>query len=71
MEKILISSETIKLSQLLKLLGLINTGGEAKYFLLKNEVFINTILCSSRNKLLKNGDILSVFNKDYLITVKK
>ncbi len=38
---IFITTEYIKLGQLIKLLGLINNGSEAKFFLFNNEIKVN------------------------------
>ncbi len=40
-QTIFITTEYIKLGQLIKLLGLINNGSEAKFFLLDNEIKVN------------------------------
>ena len=41
MKKVEIYTEYIKLEQFLKLADVVSTGGEAKLFLLTNEIFVN------------------------------
>jgi len=68
MEIIKIDTEFITLSQLLKIVGLINTGGQAKYFLLENEVLLNNELESRRGKKLYNKDHIKIGNLEFIIS---
>lgn len=62
MKKIKIKSgeDFITLGQLLKVAGIIQTGGEAKYFLSKNEVTVNDQSESRRGKKLREGDQIKI-----------
>lgn len=51
-----ISTEYITLGQLLKEVGVIDTGGMAKWFLAEHEVFVNDELENRRGKKLYPGD---------------
>ena len=68
MEIIKIDTEFITLSQLLKIVGLIDTGGQAKYFLLENEVLLNNELESRRGKKLYNNDHIKIGNLEFIIS---
>lgn len=50
----------ITLGQLLKLEGIIQTGGEAKYFLSSTEVYVNGDHEMRRGKKLRDGDRIRV-----------
>lgn len=56
MEKIKISGEYIKLDSLLKLAGLVYTGGQAKMEILDGRVKVNGEVCLMRGKKLRMGD---------------
>ena len=56
MEKILIKTEFIKLDSLLKLAGLVETGGEAKLLIQEGQVKVNGEVCTMRGKKLRPGD---------------
>ena len=56
MEKILIHTEFIKLDSLLKLAGLVETGGEAKLLIQNGQVEVNGEVCTMRGKKLRPGD---------------
>lgn len=68
MEIIKIDTEFITLSQLLKIVGLIDTGGQAKYFLLENEVLLNNELESRRGKKLYHKDHIKIGNLEFIIS---
>lgn len=61
--KIKINSSFIKLDQLLKLAGLVQTGGQAKIIILDNQVKVNQEICFSRGKKIYNKDIVEYNNK--------
>ena len=50
----------ITLNVLLKLTNIISTGGEAKYYLANNEVYVNDILENRRGRKLYKGDVVKV-----------
>ena len=60
MEKILIHTEYIKLDSLLKLAGLVETGGEAKLFIQNGQVQVNGEACTMRGKKLRAGDTVTL-----------
>ncbi|MFW5888922.1 MAG: S4 domain-containing protein YaaA [Bacillota bacterium] len=67
MEEINIKSEYITLGQLLKLISLVSSGGEVKFFLKNNKVLVNDELEKRRGKKLYPDDKITVLNEDYLI----
>lgn len=56
MQTIEITTEYIKLDSLLKLAGMVGTGGEAKMRIQNGEVLVNGEACTMRGKKLRNGD---------------
>ena len=48
----------IKLDQLLKLSGVVKTGGEVKNIILNKEIKVNDEICLSRGKKLYNLDVI-------------
>ena len=56
----------ITLNVLLKITGLISTGGEAKIYLANNEVFVNGELENRRGRKLYRNDVIKA-NKDEFI----
>ncbi len=60
MEKILIHTEFIKLDSLLKLAGLVETGGEAKLLIQNGQVEVNGEVCSMRGRKLRAGDSVTL-----------
>ena len=60
MEKILIHTEYIKLDSLLKLAGLVETGGEAKLLIQNGQVLVNGEVCAMRGKKLRAGDTVTL-----------
>lgn len=59
MTTVTITTEYIKLQDLLKLASLVSTGGEAKLRILDGEVSVNGEVCIMRGKKLRPGDIVS------------
>lgn len=60
MEKIVIESEFITITQFLKITNYISSGGEAKYFLFDNEVFLNKHLVTQRGRKLYHNDQIKI-----------
>ena len=56
METITITTEYIKLQDLLKLAGVVYTGGEAKVLIQEGAVIVNGEVCTQRGKKLRPGD---------------
>ena len=65
METIPITTEFIKLQDLLKLASLVGTGGEAKVLILDGQVSVNGETCLQRGKKIRPGDVISFRGKDY------
>lgn len=55
-----VSTEFITLGQLLKEVGIIDTGGMAKWFLSEHEVYLNNELENRRGKKLYHGDVITI-----------
>lgn len=62
MEKqvIFIDTEFIKLQDLLKFAGLVETGGQAKILIQDGYVTVNGKICTMRGKKIRNGDIVTL-----------
>lgn len=65
MTEITITTEFIKLQDLLKLANLVGTGGEAKIVIQEGEVFVNGEVCTMRGKKIRPGDTV-VYNGEEL-----
>ena len=62
MEKqiIFIDTEFIKLQDLLKFAGLVETGGQAKILIQDGYVTVNGEICTMRGRKIRNGDIVTL-----------
>ena len=60
MQTILIHTDFIKLEQLLKFAGLVETGGEAKLLIQQGQVQVNGEVCTMRGKKLRGGDTVTL-----------
>ena len=58
----------IQLNQLLKLLGLVDTGGEANQRIVDGEVLVNNVIEYQKRKKLRSGDVIFFDKKK--ITIK-
>lgn len=67
MKEIFINTEYIKLDQFLKLSDIIGSGGEARFFIARNEIFINNEKEDRRGRKLRAGDIVKIKNNSYRI----
>lgn len=67
MENIKIDTEFIKLSQLMKMASLVQSGGEAKQFILDGLVIVNGEVCTQRGKKLYKDDIIEFDQQQYVI----
>ncbi len=56
MEKVKISTEFIKLDQLLKFSGIAESGSDAKDMILDGIVSVNGEICTMRGKKIRPGD---------------
>jgi len=57
----------IQLNQLLKLLGLVDTGGEANQRIVDGEVLVNNEIEYQKRKKLRSGDVILFDKKKILI----
>jgi ribosome-associated protein len=60
-------SETIKLDQFLKWIGVVQTGGEAKQLIREGEVEVNGQMELRRGRKLVEGDRVSVSGEIYVL----
>ena len=65
MEEIAITTEFIRLDSLLKLTGLVDTGGQAKMMIQDGQVKVNGEVCPMRGKKLYPGDQVSLLGKEF------
>ncbi|MBK5244054.1 MAG: RNA-binding S4 domain-containing protein [Eubacteriaceae bacterium] len=63
MQIIEITTEYIKMDQLIKFAGIVANGSDAKLMIADGLVRINGDLCTQRGKKIRNGDIIEV--KDF------
>ncbi len=59
MKTITITTEFIKLQDLLKFANLVETGGEAKELIQSGEVQVNGETCTMRGKKIRPGDVVA------------
>ena len=64
MKTIKITTEYIKLEQLLKLAGYVQTGGEAKQFIIASTIMVDGIPTISRGKKIYPGSIVTIGDED-------
>lgn len=58
MKKVTITTEFIKLQDLLKFADMVSTGGEAKIVILDEQVKVNSEICTMRGKKIRPGDVV-------------
>ena len=58
MREIVITTEFVKLQDLLKLAGLVETGGEAKERIQAGEARVTGETCDQRGKKIRPGDVV-------------
>ena len=58
METITITTEYIKLQDLLKVAAAVDTGGEAKLVVQEGDVTVNGQVCTMRGKKIRPGDVV-------------
>ncbi|MBU5257163.1 RNA-binding S4 domain-containing protein [Tissierella praeacuta] len=63
MKEILIDTDYIKLDQFLKLVGLVQTGGQAKIIIDEGNIIVNDEVAFQRGKKIRKNDIVKI--KDY------
>ena len=67
MTNVKITTEYIRLDDLLKLMGEASTGGHAKFLIKGGEVSVNGEICLMRGKKLRAGDMVEYNNKTFLV----
>lgn len=70
METVKITTEYIKLDQLLKFAGIAMTGADAKDMILSEIVSVNGEICTMRGKKIRPGDEVSVEFEDGIAQIK-
>jgi ribosome-associated protein len=68
LRKVPIRSETIRLGQLLKLVGAIDSGSQAKAFLAVSDVLVNEEHEARRGRQLHVGDTVRVGDQQLLVS---
>ena len=71
MTEITITTEFIKLQDLLKLANLVGTGGEAKIVIQEGEVCVNGEVCTMRGKKLHPGDEVTFLHNTWRVTEER
>ena len=66
-ERVRIETEYIKLQDLLKFAGAVETGGEAKERIQAGEVKVNGEVCTMRGKKLRPGDVAELDGKGFVV----
>lgn len=66
--EITITTEYIKLQDLLKFASLVGTGGEAKVLIQEGAVSVNDEVCTQRGKKIRPGDEVQI--ADIVLTVR-
>ena len=67
MKTVIITTEFIKLQDLLKFANLVETGGEAKERIQAGEAAVNGAPCPQRGKKLRPGDVVSFGGQEYAL----
>lgn len=68
MTDITITTEFIKLQDLLKLANLVGTGGEAKIVIQNGDVSVNGEVCAMRGKKIRPGDTVAFDGKELTVS---
>ena len=68
MKKITITTEFIKLQDLLKVASLVSTGGEAKIVIQEGEVRVNGETCTQRGRKIRPGDLVIYQGKEISVS---
>lgn len=58
MKEIKITTEFIKLDQLMKFTSMVQSGGEAKILIAQGLVLVNDEICTQRGKKIRSGDFI-------------
>ena len=63
-----ITTEFIKLDQLLKFSGAVVIGSEAKELIFDGKVSVNGEICTMRGKKIRSGDVVNVMGQDISVS---
>ena len=67
METIVITTEFIKLQDLMKFGNMVSTGGEAKMMILDGQVKVDGEVCFMRGKKIRPGNVVNFDGGDYTV----
>ena len=67
MKTITITTEFIKLQDLMKLSDMVSTGGEAKLLIQDGQVLVDGKPCLQRGRKIRPGNIVAFQNQDYSV----
>ena len=67
MKQIKITTEFIKLDQLMKFADMVDSGGEAKMLIAQGLVLVNGEICTQRGKKIRTGDEVEFDGQNYQI----
>ena len=67
MKTITITTEFIKLQDLLKFANLVETGGEAKLLIQEGQVKVNGEVCTMRGKKIRPGDVVAFSGQELTV----
>lgn len=68
METITITTEFIKLQDLMKFADMVSSGGEAKVLIQEGEVSVNGEVCLQRGRKIRPGDVVSFHGGQYTVS---
>lgn len=66
-----IQTETIELAQALKRVNLVQSGGEAKFFIQNGDVILNGAVETRRGKKIRAGDRIQFMEHDILVQAEQ
>ena len=69
MKEILIDTDYIKLDQFLKLVGFVQTGGQAKIIIDEGNIIVNNEVAFQRGKKIRKNDIVEIKDYDSFIVI--
>jgi ribosome-associated protein len=70
-QSVSIATESIHLDQLLKWIGLTETGGQARFLIDNGDVRLNGNIEKQRRKKIKPGDIITVHEQEYWVITEE
>jgi len=69
MRKVEITKEPLELYKLLKLEGIVGSGGEAKFVINDGQVLVNGEVETRKRKKIVSGDIIEFMNEKFKVSV--